>query len=45
MPYSESLVKTVQALAILRSGSQGLFAKIRAIFQLIANAPKRLMGK
>jgi hypothetical protein len=45
MPYSESLVKTVQALAILRSGSQGLLAKIRAIFQLLANAPKRLLGK
>lgn len=45
MPYSASLVKTVQALAVLRSGSQGIFAKIRAIFQLLANAPKRLMGK
>lgn len=45
MPYSQSLVKTVQALAVLRSGSQGLFAKLRAVWQLLTNAPKRLMGK
>jgi acyl-CoA reductase-like NAD-dependent aldehyde dehydrogenase len=45
MPYTESLIKTVQALAILRSGNRGLLAKLKAVWQLITNAPKRLMGK
>ncbi len=45
MPYTESLLKTAQALAILRSGSQGIVAKLKAVWQLITNAPKRLAGK
>lgn len=45
MPYSPSLVATVKALAILRSRSRGIGEKLRALIQLLTNAPKRLMGR
>ena len=45
MPYTPSLVATVRAMAILRSSTRGFVAKIKALFSLLANAPKRLMGK
>lgn len=45
MPYSPSLVATVRALAILRSGTRGIGEKLRALLQLLTNAPKRLMGR
>jgi len=45
MPYSQSLVNTVRAMAILRSSTRSLGEKFRALIQLLTNAPKRLMGK
>ena len=45
MPYSQSLVNTVRALATLRSGSRGIGEKLKALWLLITNAPKRLMGR
>ena len=45
MPYSPSLVATVRAMAILRSGTRKIGEKFRALIQLLTNAPKRLMGK
>ncbi len=45
MPYTDSLVATTRALAILRSGTKSVGAKLKALWQLLTNAPKRLMGK
>jgi acyl-CoA reductase-like NAD-dependent aldehyde dehydrogenase len=45
MPYSPSLVATVRALAVLRSATRGIGEKLRALIQLLTNAPKRLMGR
>jgi acyl-CoA reductase-like NAD-dependent aldehyde dehydrogenase len=45
MPYSASLVATVRALAILRSRTRGIGEKIKALWSLLRNAPKRLMGR
>jgi len=45
MPYSASLVATVRALAILRSSARGIGEKIRALWSLLKNAPKRMRGK
>ncbi len=45
MPYSESLINTARALAILRSGGRGIMEKLRALWLLLRNAPKRLRGK
>ncbi len=45
MPYSQSLLNTVRAMAILRSATRGIGEKFRALIQLLTNAPKRLMGK
>ncbi|MGZ3476730.1 MAG: aldehyde dehydrogenase family protein, partial [Polyangiales bacterium] len=45
MPYSQSLVNTVKAMAVLRSGTKGIGQKLRALWMLLTNAPKRLMGR
>jgi len=45
MPYSPSLVATVRAMAILRSSTRRIGEKLRALIQLLTNAPKRLMGR
>ncbi len=45
MPYTPSLVATVKAMSILRSGTRSLGEKFRALIMLLSNAPKRLMGK
>jgi acyl-CoA reductase-like NAD-dependent aldehyde dehydrogenase len=45
MPYSPSLLATVKAMATLRSGTRGIGQKLRALWMLLTNAPKRLMGR
>lgn len=45
MPYTPSLLATARAMAVLRSGSKSILQKVAALFSLLANAPKRLMGK
>ena len=45
MPYTASLVATARALAVLRSSSRGFGAKLRALWMLVTNAPKRLLGR
>jgi hypothetical protein len=45
MPYTPSLVATARALATLRSSARSFGEKLRALWALITNAPKRLMGR
>jgi acyl-CoA reductase-like NAD-dependent aldehyde dehydrogenase len=45
MPYSASLVATARALAVLRSSAKSFGEKLRAVWALVTNAPKRLMGR
>jgi acyl-CoA reductase-like NAD-dependent aldehyde dehydrogenase len=44
MPYTPAFLAVLKALSILRSGSRGIGEKIRAIFALLSNAPKRMRG-
>ncbi len=43
-PYTPVLRTIALAMATLRSGKSGLFAKIGALFRLLGAFPKRLMG-
>ena len=45
MPYSASLINTARALATLRSGAKSFVEKLKAVWALLTNAPKRLMGR
>lgn len=43
-PYTETVTTIALAMAKLRSGTTGLFAKIGALFKLLGAMPKRLGG-
>ncbi|GAC1593369.1 MAG: aldehyde dehydrogenase family protein [Polyangiales bacterium] len=45
MPYSPSLIATARALAVLRSSAKTVIEKAKALWVLVTNAPKRLMGR
>jgi acyl-CoA reductase-like NAD-dependent aldehyde dehydrogenase len=43
-PYTPALRTIMLALAVLKSGSRGVFAKLGAIFRLLGAFPQRLFG-
>ncbi|MEO8799566.1 MAG: aldehyde dehydrogenase family protein [Polyangiaceae bacterium] len=43
-PYTPTLETIAYTFCVLRSGTSGIFKKLGAIFTLIRNVPKRLMG-
>jgi acyl-CoA reductase-like NAD-dependent aldehyde dehydrogenase len=43
-PYSPALRVIALAMAVLRSGGSGIFAKTRALFRLLVAFPQRLFG-
>jgi acyl-CoA reductase-like NAD-dependent aldehyde dehydrogenase len=43
-PYTPSLRVIALAMAVLRSGSRGVFAKLGAVFRLVVAFPQRLLG-
>ena len=43
-PYTPALGIVLSSMAILRSGTSGIVAKVKAVFALLGAMPKRLMG-